>query len=214
MAQIIIDEPYLQSASRYLQQHDRVMAKLIETHGSCTMRPWAAEPFNSIVNAIISQQLSTKAADTIIARALTIAGYRQRFTAKRLLAASEEQLRACGLSGAKVRYVQGVARAVQDRQIDLQALYAQSEQECVDTLIELKGVGRWTVEMLLIFVYGHSDILSLGDWGLRRGAQYAYQLDDPPNDKVFTGMADIWRPYRSVASWYLWRSAESGPLQP
>lgn len=199
----------VQAACRQLAKQDRVMAALIAEHGICRMAPWQARPFDSLINAVIGQQLSVKAADTIEARVLAKAGHGGKYSLTKLLRLSEDELRTCGLSGAKARYVLGISDAVARKQIDLNALYTMSEADCIQALIGLKGVGKWTVEMLLIFVYGHADILSLGDWGLRRGAQAAYQLSEPPNDKVFNGMAEAWQPFRSLASWYLWRAAES-----
>ena len=200
----------LQQAADHLRRKDKVLAKLIKQHGICRIAPWQVDPFTALIDSIISQQISTKAAATIAARAQKLAGRGGRFSVSKLVAASEDELRACGLSGAKSRYVQGIALAAQSKQIDLKKLRAADDVEVIKQLTQLKGVGKWTAEMLMIFAYGHADVLSLGDWGLRRGAHIAYQLVDSPNDKVFTGMAEIWRPYRSVASWYLWRAAESG----
>ena len=205
---LITDETVLHAAAKHLSARDKVLAKLIKTHGISRMQPWASDPFSSLIDAIIGQQLSVKAANTIGDRVLKIAGRGKRFVASKLLSADEDELRACGLSGAKSRYVQAVARAVIVKDIDLKKVQRMDDEQALKALTALNGVGKWTAEMLMIFAYGHADILSLGDWGLRRGAQMAYQLAEPPNDKVFIGMAEIWRPYRSVASWYLWRAAE------
>ncbi len=200
----------LKKAADFLRRKDKILARLIKAHGLCRMQPWQSEPFTSLIDSIISQQISTKAAATISERAMKLAGRAGRFSPSKLAAVSEEDLRACGLSGAKTRYVQGIARAVLDKQIDLKKLRFSDDVTLVKELTQLKGVGKWTAEMLMIFAYGHADVLSLGDWGLRRGAQIAFQLEQSPNDNVFIGMAEAWRPYRSVASWYLWRAAESG----
>jgi DNA-3-methyladenine glycosylase II len=207
---MIASERDLNSAARHLQKSDRVMAALVAQHGVCRIQPWQVEPFTALVDSIIAQQISTKAAATICARTLKLAGRGGRYSPTKLLRVDESELRACGLSSAKAKYVQGIAQAVIDKRIDLKKLRSAEDNVVINALTELKGVGKWTAEMLMIFAYGHPDVLSLGDWGLRRGAQYAYQLSDAPNDKVFVGMAEAWRPYRSVASWYLWRAAETG----
>lgn len=211
---MIASERDLQTAARHLQKCDRVMAELVEQHGVCRIQPWQVEPFTALIDSIISQQISTKAAATICARAIKLAGRAGRYSPTKLVNVTEEQLRACGLSSAKSRYVQGIAQAVLDKRIDLKKLRDVDDEVVIKALTELKGVGKWTAEMLMIFAYGHADVLSLGDWGLRRGAQYAYQLSDAPTDKVFVGMAEAWRPYRSIASWYLWRAAEAGITSP
>jgi DNA-3-methyladenine glycosylase II len=207
---ILHSESDLKAAAGHLKRRDKVLAKLIKQHGICRIQPWTAEPCTALIGSIISQQISVKAADTINARALKLAGRGGRFSATKLSTCDEESLRACGLSGAKARYVLGIAEAVITKQIDLKKLRSAEEVDVIKQLTQLKGVGKWTAEMLMIFAYGHADVLSLGDWGLRRGAHIAYQLEQSPSDKVFSGMAEIWRPYRSVASWYLWRAAESG----
>lgn len=207
---ILRDESDVRAATAYVASRDKVMAELIREYGECRITPWLSEPFSALIRSIISQQISNKAADAINQRALKLGGRGGRFSAAKLTALDEDALRACGLSGAKARYVLGIAAAVQRRQINLKKLREADAVDVIKQLTQLKGVGKWTAEMLMIFAYGHGDILSLGDWGLRRGAHIAYQLEQSPNDNVFIGMAEIWRPYRSVASWYLWRAAEAG----
>lgn len=210
--ELITDERMLRRAAEHLAGHDRVMAALIEQHGISRMTPWQNEPFTALIGAIISQQLSVKAADTIEKRVLKLGGRGDRFVASKLLAASDEDLRACGLSGAKTRYIKGIAEAAQSGRLNLKHIREMPDDELIETLTELKGIGRWTAEMLMIFAFGHSDVMSLGDLGLRKGIEVAYELDHRPSDKVMLGTAEVWRPYRSVASWYLWRAAESGPV--
>jgi len=210
--ELITDERVLRRAAEHLASRDWVMAALVERHGVSRMTPWKNEPFTALVGAIISQQLSVKAADTIEKRVLKLAGCGDRFVASRLLAASDDSLRGCGLSGAKTRYIKGIAEAAQTGKLNLKRIRALPDGELIESLTELKGIGTWTAEMLMIFAFGHPDVMSLGDLGLRKGIEVAYELDHRPSDKVMLGTAEIWRPYRSVASWYLWRAAESGPV--
>jgi DNA-3-methyladenine glycosylase II len=210
--ELITDERVLRRAAEHLAGRDRVMANLIERHGVSRMTPWQNEPFTALIGAIISQQLSVKAADTIEKRVLKLAGRGGRFIASRLLAASDDELRACGLSGAKTRYIKGIAEAAQAGQLNLKRVRELPDDELIESLTALKGIGIWTAEMLMIFAFGHPDVMSLGDLGLRKGIEVAYELDHRPSDKVMLGTAEVWRPYRSVASWYLWRAAESGPI--
>lgn len=210
--ELITDERVLRRAAEHLAGRDRVMAALVEQHGISRMTPWQNEPFTALIGAIISQQLSVKAADTIEKRVLKLAGRGDRFIASRLLAASDEELRACGLSGAKTRYIKGIAEAAQSGRLDLKRLRELPDDELIETLTQLNGIGVWTAEMLMIFAFGHPDVMSLGDLGLRKGIEVAYELDHRPSNKVMLGTAEVWRPYRSVASWYLWRAAESGPI--
>ena len=207
--ELITDERVLQRATRYIAQQDRVMAGLVERYGPPKMTPWANEPFTSLIHAIISQQLSIKAADTIAKRVLQAGGRGSRFSASKLLAASDETLRACGLSGAKTRYIKGIAQASVDKQLNFTKMRTMNDEALIQQLTALKGVGKWTAEMLMIFVFGHPDVMSLGDLGLRRGVETIYTLDHAPSDKVILGAAEAWRPYRSVASWYLWRAWET-----
>ena len=206
--ELITDEAVLQRAVRHIAGRDRVMAGFVERFGPCRMTPWANEPFSALVNSVISQQLSVKAADTIAKRCLQVAGRGERFVPKKLLDASDETLRSCGLSGAKVRYIKGIADAAQRKQVNFAQLRQMSDDELIKALTAFSGIGVWTAEMLMIFAFGHPDIMSLGDLGLRRGVETIYELDHAPSDRVILGAAETWRPYRSVASWYLWRAWE------
>lgn len=210
--ELITDERVLRHAAEHLAGQDRVMANLVEQFGISRMTPWQNEPFSALIGAIISQQLSVKAADTIEKRVLKLAGRGPRFVPRLLLDASDDDLRACGLSGAKTRYIKGIAAAVQRGELNLKKIRQLPDPDLIKALTALHGIGIWTAEMLMIFAFGHPDVMSLGDLGLRKGIEVAYELDHRPSDRVMLGTAEVWRPYRSVASWYLWRAAESGKL--
>lgn len=186
-------------AERHLRQSCRVMAELIGRHGHCKLTK--RQPFHTLVNSIISQQLSSKAADTIKRRVeasvpgLTPAGF---------LEASDDTLRAAGLSSAKARYIVELARRVSDGRLNLTALNRLSDAEVILALVELPGIGRWTAEMFLIFGLGRLNVLSLGDAGLQRSARLLFG-----DDVKLQHLEHSWQPYCSVASWYLWRHLDA-----
>lgn len=189
-------------AERHLLKADRVMAKLVRTHGNCKIGSRAFQPFHALTTAIISQQLSAKAADTIAARVALRAP--RPFEPGPILAVAPEALRAAGLSAAKARYIHGLARRVEDGSLDFPQLRKLHDEAAIAALTEVPGIGRWTAEMFLIFTLKRPDILSLGDAGLSRAVRLLY------GDKAdMQRVAECWRPYRSVASWYLWRHLDA-----
>lgn len=154
------------------------------------------------------QQLAGSAADAIHGRFMNI--YNGRFpTPARLLRTSQERLRSVGLSGRKTEYIFDLARHVRDGSIDLAALASMADEQVVEKLIQVKGIGRWTAEMFLIFCLGRPDILPVGDLGLRSAMQKVYQLKELPVPEKMERIAVPWRPYRSVATWYLWKSLDT-----
>ena len=202
-------------AEAHLAAVDKVMAGLIAAHGPCPLGSCARldlepdlsggspegnqriDPFADLASSIVSQQLSDRAASTILGRVLTRIG---KLTPKAVLAAKVEDLRAAGVSGPKVRYLKALAEAVQSGELDFTSFDGQSSEEVIAALTRVPGIGRWTAEMFLIFVLGHSDVLSLGDAGLKRAARKLYG-----EKKELASVGRKWRPYSSVASWYLWR---------
>lgn len=189
-------------AEQHLLKADRVMAKLVRTHGNCKIGARPFQPFHALTTAIISQQLSVKAADTIAARVALHAPC--PFEPAALLAVAPDALRAAGLSTAKARYIQGLARRVEDGSLDFPGIRKLHDDAALAALTEVPGIGRWTAEMFLIFTLKRPDILSLGDAGLSRAVRLLY------GDKAdMQRIAERWRPYRSVASWYLWRHLDS-----
>jgi DNA-3-methyladenine glycosylase II len=189
-----------QSAETYLSQADAVMAGLVAKHGPCRLGGREYQPFQTLVTAIISQQISTKAAATIKGRMLALVA---EFTPAALASVSPDALRSAGLSGAKARYILELARRANDRLIDFDALQTKSDDDALATLVALPGIGRWTAEMFLMSSLNRPDILSLGDAGLQRAVRVLYG-----EGADLTKVAEAWRPYRSAASWYLWRAVE------
>ena len=187
-------------AEAYLSQSCRVMAGLIRAHGPCRLADPEFRPFQTLANSIISQQLSAKAAETIerrvhaIVPGLTPAGF---------LAVPPDALRAAGLSSAKARYIVELAQRVSDGRLNLEAMQEAPDADVVAALVELPGIGQWTAEMFLIFGLRRPDVLSLGDAGLQRATRLLFG-----NDAKLERLGQPWRPFRSVASWYLWRTLD------
>jgi DNA-3-methyladenine glycosylase II len=166
------------------------------------------EPFQSLVEAIMYQQLAGSAAAAIHDRFMKI--YSGGFpTPARILRTPAEKLRAVGLSGRKTEYIYDLARQVHDGSIDLAALASMADGQVVEKLTQVKGIGRWTAEMFLIFCLGRPDVLPVGDLGLRRAMQKTYRLRSLPEPDKMEKIAEPWRPYRSVATWYLWKSLDT-----
>ena len=200
-----------EAACRHLSEVDAVMAGLIDRQPAMHIAPRAAaSSFAALLSAIVSQQLSVKAAATIHARVRALFDSAQP-EPDALLALSDEALRGAGLSGNKTRAVRDLAHKCLDATVpalgDLQAL---TDAEIIERLTAVRGIGRWTVEMLLIFQLGRPDVLPVGDLGVRRGYQRAYAQAELPAPQELARIGAIWAPYRSVASWYLWRASEAG----
>jgi DNA-3-methyladenine glycosylase II len=192
----------LRKAEFHLGQADRVMAKLISTHGSCTLAKRPFDLFHTLVISIISQQLSAKASDTIERRIAECIPY--PFRADDVICVPPERLRKAGLSSRKVAYIQGLAERVNRGLLSYEALASRDNDEVMAVLMEIPGIGRWTAEMYLIFGLKRPDVLALGDAGLQRAAKMLYPKANA-NGNVLEKVSERWKPYRSVASWYLWR---------
>ncbi|CAN4276767.1 AlkA 3-methyladenine DNA glycosylase/8-oxoguanine DNA glycosylase [Methylophilaceae bacterium] len=198
-------QPY-QIATDFLNTIDDDWSTLIATVGPCTFeaRP-EREPFQALVRAVAYQQLHGRAGDAIIKRFL--AAYDDTFpTPNQLLASEFDALRACGFSGRKIETIKGIAQGALSGLVPcrLEADTMQDEQ-LIKRLVELKGIGRWTVEMLLIFTLERLDILPADDFGVVEGYKRLKHLEKAPNRKQITEISKTWSPYRTIASWYLWR---------
>lgn len=200
-------ERSIRRGERHLAGIDPIMKRLIACHGRCPIAQREFEPFHMLANAIISQQLSTRAATTIKQRVGALVGV--PFNIEKVLSTPPELLRAAGLSAAKARYIRELAARVQDGRMDFSELSALEDEELIEKLIEVPGIGRWTAEMFLLFGLKRLDVLALGDAGLRRAAHLLYGKRRR-SPILLARVAENWRPYRSVASWYLWRSLENG----
>ncbi len=197
----------------HLTSVDAKLARVIERVGRSPIADRAKESFDgdqafkALVHVIVSQQLSGKAADTIFGRVEALGGGTLPGPAE-LLAIPDEKLRAAGLSGAKTRGVKDLAARVLDGSLQLASLHAHDDAAVIEALTKVRGIGRWSAEMFLMFRMGRPDVLSTGDLGLRKGMMHLFGLDDLPDPAAMERLSSHWRPFRSVACWYLWRVAE------
>jgi len=205
----VIKPEVLEQAVDHLRRRDRKLARLIDTHGPCLLGGRRRDPFHVLCSAIISQQLSSKAADTIQARVALAAGARGHFKPAHFLALTPEALRACGLSNAKARWLRGVAEIHAADAGYFRKLSTLEDEAAIEMLDALPGIGRWSAEMFLIFAMGRLDIFSLGDAGLRRGLNLLHNQGEKLDDERTLAITAKWAPYRSVGSWYLWRMADT-----
>lgn len=190
------------AATTYLSSIDPIMVEAIAQVGPCTLAP-NPDIFEALVDAIISQQISVKAADAIVARvrAATANGV---ITPEALAPFDFDALRALGLSTPKVRYIHNLVKQVMSGQLDLAQLPTLDDEAVIHQLVALKGIGRWTAEMILIFSLGRTDVLPVDDLGLLEGIREAYGLPVRPTRKEVLERGAIWCPYRTFATWYMW----------
>jgi DNA-3-methyladenine glycosylase II len=189
-------------ATAYLCSIDPIMANTIARVGPCTLIP-NPDTFEALVDAIISQQISVKAADAIVAR-VRAATPHGRITAEALAPFDFDALRALGLSTPKARYIRNLVEQVVNGQFDLAQLPKRDDETVIHQLVALKGIGRWTAEMILIFSLGRLDVLPVDDLGLVEGVREAYGLPARPTRKELFERGELWRPYRTFATWYMW----------
>ena len=200
------------AACRELSKSDPKMGALIKGIGPFTLKPVTkASPFHRLLRSIVFQQLNGKVADIIHGRVKDLFGGRDP-EPEELLAASDESLAKAGLSRAKRAALKDLALAAKEGRVpDSKAIRAMPDEEIVKLLLPIRGVGKWTVEMLLIFGLGRADVLAVDDYALKKAAMRLYKLKEMPDRKTFAALGEKWRPWRSIASWYLWRSLDPGP---
>lgn len=196
----------IQIARRHLRAADPVMKVIIDAVGPYTLR-FERDRFAMLVRSIVSQQISTNAARAIRRRLQELAGP-QGLTAQNLARFGMEQLRSVGLSPQKASYVADLACKVNDGTVDLRRMGRLSDEDVVETLTQVKGIGRWTAQMFLIFSLGRPDVFPHDDLGVRTAIRDRYGLEELPDKEASHAIAAPWRPYASVASWYCWRSLD------
>lgn len=198
------------TAVRALARADPPLGSLIERIGPCVLELDSIQnPFASLAEAIVYQQLTGRAAATIHGRFVALFRPRRFPSPEDVLAAPDEALRGAGLSRAKVAALKDLAiRTVDGTVPPLRALRKMEEEEIVERLTRVRGVGRWTVEMLLIFRLGRPDVLPAGDYGIRKGFARTFRTRALPTPRQVLRRGERWRPYRTVASWYLWRALD------
>lgn len=186
--------------------NDPIIKKLIKKYPKPHFEDRSAFLMRELIESIISQQLSIKAADTIFARFVGLFSDGEFPTPKQILAMDDETMRSAGLSFAKISYVKSVANAFVSDLLDIEKIRNQSDEEVITELTQIKGIGRWTAEMILIFTLNRPDVFSIGDLGLRKAITNLYGITDR---KEMIELAETWKPHRSTACWYLWRSLEN-----
>jgi DNA-3-methyladenine glycosylase II len=194
----------------HLSGSDAVLAGLIAAVGPCRLEPEGeCHPFQTLAQAIAHQQLNRTAANSILGRLIECCGQGAFPTPQRVLQVSAQRLRAAGFSRPKVAALRDLATKTVAAVVPDAATLAQlSDEEIIARLTEVRGIGRWTVEMLLIFRLGRPDVLPVDDFGVRSGFRAAYGLRSLPEPKALAAWGERWRPYRSTAAWYLWRANE------
>jgi DNA-3-methyladenine glycosylase II len=197
------------AAVRHLRRVDPHLRAIIDRVGPCRLEP-KLDRFGTLVRAIIGQQISSKAAASIHGRLVEIGGEPHR--PERLIELGEIALRGVGLSGVKARYVLNLAEAVASGAVPLDAIDdSWSDAQVTEALVSIKGIGVWTAEMFLIFALNRPDVLPAGDLGVRAGLRTRHGLAELPRPSECHALAEVWRPYRSIASWYLWKGADTLP---
>jgi DNA-3-methyladenine glycosylase II len=202
----------LQTAARTLSRRDAALRPIIKKYGACGLEKHTRY-FDTLTGSIISQQLSTKAAATIQARFVALYPKAKRLDPALIKDTPDADLRAVGLSFQKASYIKDLAAKTHDGTLQLNRMAKMSDDEIIEMLTQVKGIGVWTVHMFLIFSLGRLDVLPVGDLGIRKGVQNLYGLDHLPDAAEIEAVAaeNKWSPYCSVASWYLWRSLENKP---
>ena len=199
----------------YLSRCDPVMRRLIRIHGPCGLEPrLRRSPFQALAQAIAHQQLNGTAAKSILKRFIKLFPGRRFPRPEDLTSVADDALRGAGFSRAKVAALRDLAARSLDGTVpSARAIQKLSDEEIVARLTAVRGVGQWTVEMLLIFQLGREDVLPVDDFGVRNGFRHAYGRPELPKAKELLAFGERWRPYRTTAAWYLWRAADRARAQ-
>jgi DNA-3-methyladenine glycosylase II len=196
----------MKKAISHLKKSDTVLAGIIERAGAYKIR-YSEPGFQTLVRSIVSQQLNGRAADTIFGR-LQAAAKADPMTPESILKLRPARMRSLGLSGQKMTYIRELARMTRSGEVNFEQCAALEDGAVVEHLTRVKGVGVWTVHMFLMFALRRHDVLPTGDFGIRMAMKKAYGLEEMPKPAEMEKIAARWRPYSSVACWYLWRSLE------
>jgi DNA-3-methyladenine glycosylase II len=202
-----LDPAALVRARRLLARRDAALGVVIRRVGACGLTP-RGDPYRYLVRSVLYQQITGHAAQAIEKRLHALFGGRIPAPA-RLRIAGPEQLRGCGLSRQKIASLHAIAAAFDDGVLDARRLRRLEDDAVVEAVTVVRGVGPWTAHMLLMFSLGRPDVLPVGDYGVRKGAMVLYGLPALPTARELETLAEPWRPWRSVASWYLWRALET-----
>ena len=199
------------AAHKHLSKRDPVLRRLIREHGKCDLTPEKRRsPFQSLVQAVAHQQLNGKAANNILARFKNLFPGRKFPRPEDLAEVTDQQIRACGFSFAKIKSIRDIAEKTLSGVVpSSRQIVNLPDDEIIARLTEVRGVGRWTVEMLLIFQLGRKDVLPAGDFGVRTGFRVAYKKREMPKPKALLAFGEKWKPHRTTAAWFLWCAADA-----
>jgi DNA-3-methyladenine glycosylase II len=201
-----------EKARRHLMRRDKVLGSVVKKIGKCGMADrQRSDHLTALVGAIVSQQLSTKAAATIFGRFVALFPEGRIPGPEAIAAQSDAALRGAGLSGQKVGYMRDLSARLIDGRLKLDELEELPDDQVIERLVAVKGFGRWTAEMFLMFRLHRPDVLPVGDLGIVNAMMRLYRLRKKPDAKRMHKIGDAWKPYRSVACWYLWQSLNSAP---
>lgn len=205
----------LRRAEKHLRNACPSMADFISASGRCELTPeWQREPMEALVRAVAHQQLHGRAAQAILGRLVALFPEQPFPQAGQLLKLRTPKFRSLGFSAAKVETIRCIAKAAIDGIVPTRELADQlADEELIERLVALRGIGRWTVEMLLIFTLGRLDVMPVDDFGVRSGLSHLYKLEATPKAKDFERLTADWSPYRSVGAWYLWRVADAAKVK-
>jgi DNA-3-methyladenine glycosylase II len=197
----------IEKGVKHIYTNDLRLAKIIDLSGKCELKP-KKDYYHAILRAITGQQLSIFVAQKIFFRFVNF--FEGDISPQNIISAKDKDLRNIGLSWAKIKYVKDFSAKIISKEISLYGINKMSDEEIIKMLTKVKGIGVWTVQMLLIFTLGRLNILPLGDLALRRAAKNIYELKKFPNEKKLFSLSkeNNWSPYNSIASWYLWKSLE------
>ena len=200
--------PYWNKARRHLKAADDVMAALIRDSRAAALRP-RDDPFFSLARSIVGQQISVKAAESVWGKLEDAAG---DITPGNVTDLGADRLRACGVTRMKAGYLMSLSGHFLDGSLDVPSCKKLADEAVIEQLTQVKGIGRWTAEMFLIFYLQRPDVLPLGDIGVQRAIGNHYNGGERPDAEAMRRFAEPWRPWRSVAVWYLWRSLDAVPV--
>jgi DNA-3-methyladenine glycosylase II len=206
---VIAAPEYWPRAKRALVRGDPVLARIVRAHPRIALQP-RGEPFFTLVRSIVGQQISVKAAQSIWNRVLAVA---PEMRPEQILAVAPRRLAACGLSRRKVEYIADLASHFAEGRLHVDRWPAMDDEAIIEELVEVRGIGRWTAEMFLIFNLLRPDVLPLDDLGLQRAISLNYFRGRPIKRRTMHRIAAEWAPWRSVATWYLWRSLDPIPVE-
>ena len=216
-ADALVTPPYWDDACKHLAKRDRVMRKLIADHGHARLYG-RGDDFTTLARSIVGQQISVKAAQSVWNRFLTLlghdhVGFRGPIPVADVLRPAPEHLRQAGLSARKVEYLRDLALHFDENRLHVDDWQDMSDEVIIDELVAIRGIGRWTAEMFLIFHLMRPNVLPLDDVGLIKGISMSYFSGEPVSRAEARDVAEAWAPYRTVGTWYLWRSLDPLPVE-